>query len=414
MEVCRLRGPQKERTTGFVVKLYHSFEELPPSYRSLFDDLAAVSFSTSLPWFRTFASTALQKGARLRLYGVESKGPEAVARGLLVAQSPAARRGSVLRNLRIGQRTLSGLAGYQTYLYAPLLRDDDPEFDEILHCLARHLRDERPRWEMIDFAAMDREARSFDGLVRALGTAGFVVRTYPHFLNVFERTTGQGYAAYIASRPPSAREQIKKYERKERQLRTRTTYRATLFTNEAGLNQALLDYATVLEASWKEADYHPGFMPACIRASAQANSLRLFLVYVNDQPAAVQLVFIAGKQAVFYRTAYDPAFATTAVGAIAKLNMVRHVLDEDRIEEMEFGRDREAFKKTWASGERIRCGIIAFDCATIGGWLGLAEQILFELREWLGRATRPLRARWQQKRGVLERSQRSHGPKQNK
>ncbi|WP_227010570.1 GNAT family N-acetyltransferase [Pelagibius marinus] len=378
----------------FRVRTYRSFEELPGCYAHLLDDMAKINFSFSRAWFLAFARTALQEGATLRLYGVESTHSEVQARGLFVAQTPAARRGSLLRNRHLGKRTLSGLTGYQTYLFAPLVRDEDPGYEGIFDSLAAHLRGERPQWEVIEFAAMDAEAHSYDVLMAALRRAGFAVRGYPHFLGIFEPTRGQDYDAYLTKRPASARKQIKNYERKERKLRQRNSFKWDLFTSEAGLDQALKDYNAVLEASWKEPDYHPGFLPACIRAAAQAGTLRLGIVYLDGRPAATQLVFLAGQRALFYRTAYDPAFAKVSVGAIGKLRMVQHLLNEDRpVDEFDFGRDRESFKKIWASEERTRCGIIAFNLRTPGGWRGLAEHRLFEWKDWFGEMSRPLRSK---------------------
>src|SRR3546814_9982094 len=74
--------------------------------------------------------------------------------------------------------------------------------------------------------------------------------------------------------------------------------------------------------------------------------------------------------------------------------MIQHLLYEDRVvDEFDFGRDRETFKKTWASREHTRCGILAFDRRTLGGWRGLLEQRIFEWRDRLGEVSRPLRAR---------------------
>ena len=376
------------------VRVYGSFEELPADYRRLFEDLGGVSFSLSLPWYRAFAATALQQNAALRLYGVESGDAEVSAHGLLVAQTPAARRGAILRGRHIGRRTLSGLTGYQTYLFAPLLRDDDPRYDAILDSLAGHLRQERPRWEMLEFSAMEAEARSYEAFATALARAGYAVRRYPHFLSMIQTTRGQTYQAYLAARGASERKQIKNYERKERKLRERDAFRSEIFTSEAGLDEAIEHYKAVLDASWKEPDQHPDFLPACIRAAAEARSLRLGIVYIEGRPAATQLVFLAGRRALFYRTAYDPAFAKESAGAIVKLRMIQHLLDEaGPVDEFDFGRDREAFKKIWASGECTRRGLLAFDRRTLGGWRGLAEQRAFEVRDWLGEVSRPARAR---------------------
>jgi hypothetical protein len=252
---------------------------------------------------------------------------------------------------------------------------------------------------------MDPGARSFSSLIYALGSAGFVVRTYEHFINVFEPTAGRNYAAYLANRPPSARRRIKKYEGKERQLKRSGIYRAEFVNDEVGLERALHDFTAVFEASWKEPDHHPEFLPACMRAAAKVGCLRLATLYIDNKPAATYLVFLAGKKATFYRTAYHPDHAKMGVGALVKLYMIRHLLDDEDVDEIEFGRDREAYKKIWGSSERVRRGILAFNCRSLGGLLGLTQHLLFELRDWLAGASRPVRARLKELR---ERSSAPH------
>ena len=57
--------------------MYDSFDELPPGYCRLFDDIAKINLSASLSWFRTFERAAIEEGAALRLYGVEAADAEA-------------------------------------------------------------------------------------------------------------------------------------------------------------------------------------------------------------------------------------------------------------------------------------------------------------------------------------------------
>src|SRR3546814_10342074 len=95
-------------------RIYRTFAELPADYHRLFDAMTQVNFCFSLPWFLAFAQTALQEDAAIRLYGVEAAGPEPRAHALLVDQTHAARRGSVLRSRHIGRHNLSGLPGHQT------------------------------------------------------------------------------------------------------------------------------------------------------------------------------------------------------------------------------------------------------------------------------------------------------------
>src|SRR3546814_20601395 len=129
--------------------------------------MAQVNFCLSRPGVLAVWQTAREEEPAIRLDGVEAAGPEPCAHDLLVAQVPVARRGSVLRSRHIGRHTLSVLTGYQTYLYAPLLRDEGPQHDEILDCLARQLRQARPRWAFLEFSPMDAEAPSYGALAAA-------------------------------------------------------------------------------------------------------------------------------------------------------------------------------------------------------------------------------------------------------
>src|SRR3546814_4401408 len=78
-------------------RIYRTFAELPADYHRLFDAMAQVNFCFSLSWFLAFAQTALQEDAAIRLYGVETAGPEPRAHALLRSEEHTSELQSLMR-----------------------------------------------------------------------------------------------------------------------------------------------------------------------------------------------------------------------------------------------------------------------------------------------------------------------------
>ena len=64
--------------------------------------------------------------------------------------------------------------------------------------------------------------------------------------------------------------------------------------------------------------------------------------------------------------------------------LCRHVIDEDRVEEIDFLIGDDAYKQDWMSARRERWGVVAFNPGTLRGKLGA-------LRHYLGAWWRRIR-----------------------
>ena len=60
-------------TDGLTVVQHESLDQLPAAYHELFARAGATSIFLDLEWFRTLAGTALNRGERVVVYGVESR-----------------------------------------------------------------------------------------------------------------------------------------------------------------------------------------------------------------------------------------------------------------------------------------------------------------------------------------------------
>jgi CelD/BcsL family acetyltransferase involved in cellulose biosynthesis len=153
-----------------------------------------------------------------------------------------------------------------------------------------------------------------------------------------------------------------------------------LFEEATGVDRAVRDFATVFRASWKQPDVHPEFIPRLIATGLAAKAVRLMILYIDDQPAAAELSMLSEGRAILYRTAYDPQFAEHSPGAIVTTKMVEHLIDREKVTEIDFGRDAEPHKRIWVRQRRFRQGIIAYNCRTMGGLFGLCWHVGAEFR----------------------------------
>jgi len=179
------------------------------------------------------------------------------------------------------------------------------------------------------------------------------------------------FDCFVSELPNSSRKRIKRILIKYRRLRQSHRAKLKLFEDAVESERAIRDYALVFAASWKQPDVHPEFIPKLIAVGLAAKSVRLMILYIEDQPAAAELSMISEDRAILYRTAYDPRFSTFSPGSIVTTKAIEHMINYDRITEIDFGRDGEKHKRIWARHSRERLGIIAFNCRTMGGAFGL-------------------------------------------
>ena len=91
--------------------------------------------------------------------------------------------------------------------------------------------------------------------------------------------------------------------------------------------------------------------------------------------AAMQLCVIYSGAAKFLRTAYDKRFKQHSVGMLVIQAVVEHVIDIDRVAEIDFGVGDHSYKKDWAAERRERRGIAAFNPRTTRGVKAIVSHV---------------------------------------
>jgi len=163
--------------------------------------------------------------------------------------------------------------------------------------------------------------------------------------------------------------------RKSKKLESSGRARIEIVTGPEGLEAAVAAYEEVYSASWKIPEPYPLFIRGLIRTCAEMGWLRLGLAYIDDAPAAAQLWIVNGGTASIYKLAYDERFSQLSIGSVLTARLMEHVIEVDKVREVDYLTGDDPYKRDWMSHRRERWGIIAFNPRTMNGALSAMKHV---------------------------------------
>jgi CelD/BcsL family acetyltransferase involved in cellulose biosynthesis len=350
--------------TGGGIAVYDRLQDLPAGTRALFDHAVRRDLFDSAAWYGAVVASAMPPDAAPRFVAYHQAG----AAVLLVA----------MQTLRHG-RALTSLTTPYTCRYQPLC---DPAADAaaVRAGFAAFARDCR-RWPAVRLDALDAAAPWLPVLMEGAAAAGLAVRRFDHFGNWHEDVAGQGWADYLASRPGSLRETIRRRVGRAE----RSGARFELVMGGAALEPGIAAYQSVYARSWKPDEPFPQFNPTLMRALASRGLLRLGLYWQGVQPVAAQLWVLDGGTAMVLKLAHDEAANAASPGTVLTSWMLRCLLDQEQVTDIDFGRGDDPYKRLWARTRRQRIGIVLVNPRHPRGLAFLARHALGQVRRALMR-----------------------------
>jgi hypothetical protein len=334
---------------------YADWKQLPESVNRLFAQAEKESVFFSRPWFENLLANGLDEGESL-LVACVLNGDE------VLALLPLSRRdGAHYHSLKHLYSSLSTL----------LLHDDRRQ--EILKCLAQGLG--RLPINYLQLDPMAENDSNLRDLQQAMESAGYTCQRYFRFYNWFYPTRGRTFTEYLAERPSRVRNTI---GRKQRKLAREHGYRVQLFTAD-DIDQGLADYKAVYNASWKAHEQFDGFVEGLAQSLSTRGWLRLAVLYVDQIPAAAQFWFVVHGRASIFKLVYDEKWKGYSPGTILTAYLMEHVINVDRVEQIDFLTGNDAYKQEWMAERRERWRLCCFNStsekpasglfATLGAWL---------------------------------------------
>ncbi len=128
-------------------------------------------------------------------------------------------------------------------------------------------------------------------------------------------------------------------------------------------------YKQVYARSWKQPEPYPDFMPGLIRLAAGRGWLRLGVAYKGTIPLAAQVWVVSYGKASIFKLAYDENFKSVSAGSLLTAELMRHVLDVDRVHEVDYLTGDDSYKSDWMKHRRERWGLKVFNPRSLDGLL---------------------------------------------
>jgi CelD/BcsL family acetyltransferase involved in cellulose biosynthesis len=239
--------------------------------------------------------------------------------------------------------------------------------------MLQRIASEAPRWHRIDLRPMDVDSPLFSDTEQAMREAGMAVQRYFCFVNWYLLVEGRSYAEYAQSLPSPLRNTLK---RKGRQLERSGRAEFAIITGPDGLDAAIDAYLSVYRNSWKSPEPTPEFMPSLIRLCAHEGWLRLGVARIDGEAAAAQLWIVCNGVASIYKLAYDERHAALSLGSLLTARMMQHVIDVDRVREVDYLTGDDAYKRDWMSHSRKRYGLVGYNLRSVRGLALAATHLL--------------------------------------
>ena len=345
-------------TDGYFVEEYAAWRELHDSAPEIAAVEADDPFYTA-QWFELLTAHGFDPAAKLRL---------------LVVRDGAGRPRLALP--LTGEARITALSNFYSCLYGPIVAAS-PIDRAALDAFCRYLKVAPAGAAVLRLAPLDGQGDFALPMLAALRRAGFWADTYFCFANWVLAVGGRGYETYLAALPGQLRTTL---TRCARRLAREGAWKVSIHTAPGpDLENAITDFVAVYQASWKDPEPHPRFIPELCRTAAKLGWLRLGILALDGRALAVQLWLHCAGRSMIYKLAYDEAFAHFSAGSLLTAALMQNAIDHDHAAEIDYLSGDEAYKRDWMSHRRERIGIVAFNPRSLYGLAAAARHFAGKL-----------------------------------
>ncbi len=239
--------------------------------------------------------------------------------------------------------------------------------DRLLEALARQLRS---RGHRVTLAPVPDEDGSATRLAKAFAKAGWRVEVSQCDTNHVLEVAGRSFAQYWAARPGPLRTALK-----------RKASKVAVTIHDRFDAAAWEHYERIYAASWKPAEGKPAMLRAYAQEEARAGRLRLGLTHHEGGAVAAQFWTVEAGTAYIHKLAHLESHRHLSAGTTLSAALFKRVIDQDRVERIDFGTGDEPYKRDWMEKTRPRFQIDCLDMRQPRAWIDLVRLALGRSRE---------------------------------
>jgi predicted ATP-grasp superfamily ATP-dependent carboligase len=330
-------------------------EELPLDVQNLFTKAEFQDVEFGLTWYKNLIKTVYSDEQGIHIYTLQKNGTSIAAIPVHIIEKSFGKK-------------IESVSNYYTTLYAPVITPDlSPS---CLSILIRAIVKTHASAGTMRLAPMDRQSETYRILVESCQLAGLIPKQFFCFGNWFQ-PIDESWESYLNHRESKLKNTIKRKTKKLSMARGSME----LITGGSDLSRGLDAYQHVYASSWKKPEPYPNFIPGLITACANKGWLRLGILWLDGKAIAAQFWIVANGKASIYKLAYDEHFKEYAPGTLLTAMLMEHVIENDKVTEVDYLAGDDPYKKAWMSQRRERWGIIAYNPKTFVGFFGLCKEV---------------------------------------
>jgi hypothetical protein len=352
------------------VERYVNCAELPQDVRDAMQKAETHSIEQGHDWYLNLVNTVFHGDAGIRIFVLSV--PNEILAVLPIRIVPVQ-----------GRETIEALANYYTSLYQPYI--SERATSARLAVLLRAILNDCPNAYKLTLAPLNTQCVGYGRLREAMSSAGLVPFTYFCFGNWYLKAN-KTWSDYLETRPSQLRNII---TRKAKSFRRMNGVLELIQTSDR-LEYGIQAYQEVYGTSWKVQEPYPDFMPGLIRMLEKSGWLRLGVATLNGKPVATQVWIVAYGRACIYKLAYDESSKNLSAGSLLSAMLMEHVLDQDKVNEVDYLTGDDTYKAAWMSDRRERWGLVAYNLKTARGVFGAGwEAVWHLLKPWFSKLREP-------------------------
>jgi len=246
-------------------------------------------------------------------------------------------------------------------------REDD------ISAIFRFFSDKFRSWDIIDLNSVYDEFLSINILRNILTNYG-LPNTGFHCFNYYY-INGINYSGedYLKKRSKKLRENLR---RRKRNLEKKGKVEFNILKNPEDIDHCFSLHYKVRDKSWKSKDINAEFLKDFAKLAGTKKWLRFGFALFDGDPIASQIRIVCNNISYFVSTVYDASYNEYSPGSILISEMIKYLIDIDKVIEMDYLYGDERYKKEWLDQKGERKGIYVFN-RNYKGWLASFLMIKF-------------------------------------
>lgn len=330
-----------------IEKLHLPGNDLAGPLLDAFAEYEATHLQFGRDWLANMASHALRMHETAAIYVARN------AHGSFIALP-----------LKLDSRTgqAHSLGNFYTSAYSPVIHAAAPE--PLFLALFQHLALVE-KCTALTISPMNRSSHVYNLLKNAINQSDWRdIHEYDCFKNWIHELHGANYEAYLQDRPSRLRNTI---TRRTRQFMKDNRGQIALVRGGDSLEEAIEQFVSVYNESWKQVEPFPDFIPQLLRLAARRGWLRLGIASYDDIPVAGQIWLIWEQTAHIFKLAHGESFKRLSPGTVLTAYMMEQAIDQDHVSRIDFLSGDDDYKRDWMTICNDFGGIAAYNPRTLRG-----------------------------------------------